>query len=337
MLWFSTSGRASKMASSDCRVALAVRDQHLDGRARACGPGWPRWSAAMAPAPPSARSSRATQVTTAWPSPIRSTACGHPLGLVGRQRQRVAGVDLAEAAGPGAALAVDHEGRGAVGPALVDVRAARLLAHGDEAEVVDGRPELAVALADAHRDPHPVRLALRDVEARPRAPPRPGAGAAAAVARPRAERGRSARRARSRRRGAPRRRRRTRRRPGPRRRRRPSSIGTSTPSARSEVTPRSAMPHGTMWPNMARSEVDVERDAVQGAAAARADPHRPHADGGDLARVGSVGVDPDAGVLVRRSLAPGSPRSASVSITTCSRRCTCAGPDDGSSGTVTIG
>ena len=77
-----------------------------------------------------------------------------------------------------------------------------------------------------------------------------------------------------------------------------SSIVTSTPSARSEVTPRSAMPHGTMCPNMARSEVDVERDAVQGAAAARADPHRPHADGGDLPRVGPVGVDPDAGVLV---------------------------------------
>ena len=36
-------------------------------------------------------------------------------------------------------------------------------------------------------------------------------------------------------------------------------------------------------------------------------------------------------------LAPGRPRSASVSITTCSRRWTCAGPEDGSSGTVTIG
>src|SRR5580698_6564407 len=78
----------------------------------------------------------------------------------------MAGVYLAETAGPRAALAVDHEGGGAVGPALVDVRAARLFAHGDEPEVVDGRAELAVALADAHGHPHPVRLALRDVEAR---------------------------------------------------------------------------------------------------------------------------------------------------------------------------
>src|SRR5271170_4972333 len=76
----------------------------------------------------------------------------------------MAGINLAEAAGACAALAVDHEGGGAVGPALVDVRAARLLAHGDEPEVVDGRSELAVALADAHGHPHPVRLALPDVE-----------------------------------------------------------------------------------------------------------------------------------------------------------------------------
>ena len=42
--------------------------------------------AAMAPAPPSARSSRATQVTTACPRPIRCDGVGHPLGLVGRER-----------------------------------------------------------------------------------------------------------------------------------------------------------------------------------------------------------------------------------------------------------
>src|ERR1700689_2012190 len=76
----------------------------------------------------------------------------------------MAGVDLAEAALPRAALAVDHEGRGAVGPALVDVRAPRLLADGHEPEVVNGRPELAVALADAHGDAYPIRLALPDVE-----------------------------------------------------------------------------------------------------------------------------------------------------------------------------
>src|ERR1700729_4077518 len=84
----------------------------------------------------------------------------------------MAGVHLAEAAGPRAALAVDHERGGAVGPALVDVRAARLLAHGDEPEVGDGRAELSVALADVHGHPHPVRLALPDVEAFVRVHPR---------------------------------------------------------------------------------------------------------------------------------------------------------------------
>ena len=114
---------------------------------------------AMAPAPPSARSSRATQVTTAWPSCIRSTASATRSGSSGVERQRVAGVDLAEAAGPGAALAVDHEGGRAVGPALVDVGAARFLAHRDQPEVVDGLAERAVLLAHAHRDPQPLGLA----------------------------------------------------------------------------------------------------------------------------------------------------------------------------------
>ena len=122
--------------------------------------------AAIAPAPPSGRSSRATQVTTAWPSPMRSTASATRAGSSGDERERVARVDLAEAAGPGAALPVDHEGRRPVGPALVDVRAARLLAHRDEPEIVDGAAEAAVSLSDVDGHPHPGRLPLPDVEAR---------------------------------------------------------------------------------------------------------------------------------------------------------------------------
>ena len=73
MLWFNTSGRASKIASSDAAsprqseirtstVVSGVRDRMA------------LMVSAMAPAPPSGRSSRATQVTTACPSRIRSTA-----------------------------------------------------------------------------------------------------------------------------------------------------------------------------------------------------------------------------------------------------------------------
>src|SRR6266571_3756489 len=51
-----------------------------------------------------------------------------PALLVGVQRARLPGGDLAEVAPPGAHLAADQERRLAVLPALEDVRAARLLA-----------------------------------------------------------------------------------------------------------------------------------------------------------------------------------------------------------------
>ena len=103
------------------------------------------------------------------------------------------------------------------------------------------------------------------------------------------------------------------------------SIATSIPSAASEVTPRSAMPHGTMWPNMARSVVTfsatpwsvrrrpgpVRRVRTPMAAILRAS-DRPR-------------VQPHPGYS-SSLVAPVRPRSASVSMTTCSSRCTCAGP-----------
>src|SRR5215211_4222670 len=55
--------------------------------------------------------------------------------------------DGAEAAGAGADVAQDHEGRGAVVPALADVRAARLLADGVEVEAAHGLSYIAVALS----------------------------------------------------------------------------------------------------------------------------------------------------------------------------------------------
>ena len=94
-----------------------------------------RITAANSAAPPSARSSRATAVTHGEPQAHPLDRLGHPLGLLRVGGLGVAGVDQAEAARPGAALAVDHEGGGAVGPALGEVGAARLLAHGDEVEV----------------------------------------------------------------------------------------------------------------------------------------------------------------------------------------------------------
>ena len=95
---------------------------------------------------------------------------GDPLGFAGVEGDGPPGVDEAEAAGAGAALAVDHEGRGAVGPALEDVRAARLLAHGDEVEVADRllQPQVVVADPDARHGPLGLAGLDRQTRTRPR-------------------------------------------------------------------------------------------------------------------------------------------------------------------------
>ena len=108
------------------------------------------------------------------------------------------------------------------------------------------------------------------------------------------------------------------------------------PRPRSDVTPRSAIPHGTMCPNMARSEVTLR--ATPCSVRRRPGPTR-------MVRTPMAAIFRGSGPSASTQtpgysstlLAPGSPRSARVSITTCSRRCTCAGPEVGSSGTVTIG
>src|SRR5215217_5011546 len=72
---------------------------------------------------------------------------GHAPRFVEVELRRLAGEDGAEAAGAGADVAQDHEGRGAVVPALADVRAARLLADGVEVEAAHGLSYIAVALS----------------------------------------------------------------------------------------------------------------------------------------------------------------------------------------------
>ena len=74
MLWFKHVGTGLEDGVQRRGVAPAVRDEHLDRRRPGVRSRMALMVAAMAPAPPSARSSRATQVTTAWPSRIRSTA-----------------------------------------------------------------------------------------------------------------------------------------------------------------------------------------------------------------------------------------------------------------------
>ncbi len=113
--------------------------------------------AANPDAPPSARSSRATHVIDRVREAERGDRVGDALRLVGVERERLARVDLAEAARPRAAVAVDHERRGAIGPALVDVRAAGLLAHGVQVEPAGQLLQLEVAVVEAGPHAHPVR------------------------------------------------------------------------------------------------------------------------------------------------------------------------------------
>ena len=72
---------------------------------------------------------------------------GHPARLVPVELGRLAGVDLAEVAAPGALVAADEEGRLAVLPALVDVGAAGLLADRVQPLPLDQRLQLGVLRA----------------------------------------------------------------------------------------------------------------------------------------------------------------------------------------------
>ncbi len=75
-------------------------------------------------------------------------------GLRRIERARQSGLDVAEGAGARAGVAHDHHGGVAAGPALGDVGAARLLAHGDEAVLAQDSARL-VELRRGRRHLHP--------------------------------------------------------------------------------------------------------------------------------------------------------------------------------------
>ncbi len=77
------------------------------------------------------------------------------------ERAGHAGLDVAERAGPGAGVTHDHEGGVLLVPALADVRAAGLLAHRDEAVLLDDLARVGIAAGIRRADPDPVRLRRR--------------------------------------------------------------------------------------------------------------------------------------------------------------------------------
>ena len=213
-------------------------------------PGLSPWIArtvsAYSQAPSSSRSSRATPVTVAYRSPI---ACTDSPTRRGSSWSRVgpAGVDLAEVAAAGAVVAADEEGCLAVFPALEDVRAAGLLAHGVQAFPLDqswsswySGPIRAVVLIHAGFFSMGVSL-LRTSR---RSSRRPSAATLTASAYPRTGAGRRHRDGQ-----------------GEQAWRVRSTTGrvsvtvTGRPSsADSDVTPASEMPHGMIRENQARSQ-----------------------------------------------------------------------------------
>ena len=91
-----------------------------------------RITSAKCCAPPSARSSRSTEVMTTCARPSFSTASATLSGSCGSSAPRQAGLDVAEGASARAGVAHDHEGGVLLLPALADIGAARLLADRDE-------------------------------------------------------------------------------------------------------------------------------------------------------------------------------------------------------------
>src|SRR5712671_1702135 len=69
------------------------------------------------------------------------------------------GAHVAERAGARAGVAHDHEGGVLLVPALSDIRAAGLLAHGVQAVCAHDRLRVLIALRNGRLDPDPVRLA----------------------------------------------------------------------------------------------------------------------------------------------------------------------------------
>ena len=127
-------------------------------------------------APPSARSSRSTEVTTTCARPKLGGRLADMRGLVRVERARQTGLHVAEGAGARAGVAHDHEGGVLLLPALADIRAAGLLAHRDQAVVAHDLVRVDIAGRHRRLDADPVGLFRR--RANPADAPFPdGAGA----------------------------------------------------------------------------------------------------------------------------------------------------------------
>ena len=141
-------------------LAVEVRDQDLDAHERAAGPDLADGrgeGAGAAVGQVVAGDAGHHDVVEAH----RADRLGDAAGLVVVEPGGPAGLDGAEAAGPGAGVAEDHDRRGALVPALPDVRAAGLLADRVEVQAAQQALEVVVVVARGHPRPDPVRVAAQ--------------------------------------------------------------------------------------------------------------------------------------------------------------------------------
>ena len=158
MLWLKTSGRAaSTVRSASSSTPRKSGVEHLDARLRQLGLDRPDRRREVA----GAAVGDVVAVDRGDDDVLelhlrRSLADAERLECVGRIL-RLAGVDVAVAAGAGARVAENLEGRRAAPPALGDVRAAGLLADGVQREAVQKLLDVEVAAVGARRaDFHPL-------------------------------------------------------------------------------------------------------------------------------------------------------------------------------------
>ena len=138
-------------------LAQEVRRQHLDGRRRRLPIDGSN----------SRREMRSTSVGKIVAVDRRHHHMGereigdgppNPRGLERIERAGTAGAHVAEGASPGAGVAEDHHGRVPLAPALADIRAGSLLAHGVEAVLAQGRARFVKGMRPRRPDADPVGL-----------------------------------------------------------------------------------------------------------------------------------------------------------------------------------
>ncbi len=144
--------------SSPLKSGISTSILHCGFIARTC-----RTVSAQCAAPPSGRSSRLTEVITAWARSRLPTASATCLGSSAIEISGFSFSDCAKSAMPRADVAAEHERRRSIRPALKNVRTARFLTNRVQVESLDQFEHMVLIGRIAQADAQPFRLGLTDL------------------------------------------------------------------------------------------------------------------------------------------------------------------------------